>query len=174
DRRVGIGVGLGLDAAMIAGAQEPLKRYLGAASYVVAATVAAMRPRRFMVRAEVDGQIVERDATVAMVLNLGRVFKNLIEIAPGASLVDGQLDLVIVDARSLADALSFSLLEMLLRRRRADPRWTFLRGTSLCIQTNDHGIPAQVDGDLIDAQRLCMQVVPRGGLFLVPAGRRVI
>ena len=43
----------------------------------------------------------------------------LLELAPGASLVDGLLDLVIVDTRHLADALSFSVTEMLLRRRRA-------------------------------------------------------
>ena len=174
ERRVGIGAGLGLDAAMIAGAQGALKRHLGAISYVVAATIAARRPRRFTVRAVVDGQVVEREATVAMVLNLGRVFNNLIEIAPGASLVDGRLDLVMVDARSLSEALGFSFLEMLLRRRRPDKRWTYMQGASVSIESADPTIPAQVDGDLISASRLAMQVQPKGARFLVPLGSRVL
>ncbi|HEY3286464.1 MAG TPA: diacylglycerol kinase family protein [Gemmatimonadaceae bacterium] len=173
-RRVGIGVGLGLDAAMIAGAHGILKERLGAASYVVSATAAASRPRRFGVRAVVDGRIIERQASVAMVLNLGRVFNELIEIAPGASLVDGQLDLVIVETRSLLDALNFSIFEMLLRRRHADHRWTFARGAAISIETAEDDVPAQVDGDLINARRLAMVIAPLGAQFLMPADSRLV
>ena len=173
-RRVGIGAGLGLDAAMIAGAQGSLKRHLGPASYVVSGTAAALRPRRFALRAEVDGRVIERECTVAMVLNLGRIFNGLLEVAPGASLVDGLLDLVIVDARSLADALSFSVTEMLLRRRHPDSRWTFARGRAICIETLTSHIPAQVDGDLIDDTRLSLDVAPFAARLFVPAGVQVI
>ena len=173
-RRVGIGAGLGLDAAMIAGARGSLKRHLGPASYVVSGTAAALRPRRFALRAEVDGREIEREATVAMVLNLGRIFNGLLEVAPGASLVDGLLDLVIVDARSLADALSFSVTEMLLRRRHPDSRWTFARGRAICIETLTSHIPAQVDGDLIDDTRLSLDVAPFAARLFVPAGVQVI
>lgn len=173
-RRVGIGVGLGLDAAMIAGARGALKRRLGVASYVVSGTTAALRPRRFALRAEVDGRVIERECSVAMVLNLGRIFNGLLELAPHASLVDGQLDLVIVDTRGLADALSFSVREMLLRRRQSDPRWTFARGQAICLETPDGSIPAQVDGDLIDDRRLSLKVAQLGARLLVPAGVRII
>lgn len=173
-RRVGIGAGLGLDAAMIAGAHGALKRRLGPASYVVSATAAALRPRRFALQAEVDGRMIERECTVAMVLNLGRIFNGLLELAPGASLVDGLLDLVIVDTRSLADALNFSVTEMLLRRRHADSRWTFARGQAIRVETLDGSVPAQVDGDLIDDRRLLLEVAPLGARFLVPAGAKLI
>lgn len=173
-RRVGIGAGLGLDAAMIAGAHAALKRRLGPASYVVSGTAAAMRPRRFALRAVVDGRLIERECTVAMVLNLGRIFNGLLELAPGASLVDGLLDLVIVDARSLADALSFSVTEMFLRRRHADSRWTFARGRAIRIETVDGSIPAQVDGDLIDDRLLSLEIAPLGARLLVPAEARII
>lgn len=173
-RWVGIGAGLGLDAAMIAGARGALKRHLGPASYVVSGTAAALRPRRFALRAEVDGGLIERDATVAMVLNLGRIFNGLLELAPGASLVDGLLDLVIVDTRHLADALSFSVSEMLLRRRHADSRWTFARGRAICVETLDSSIPAQVDGDLIDDRRLSLEVAPLAARLIVPAGSKII
>jgi YegS/Rv2252/BmrU family lipid kinase len=173
-RRVGIGVGLGLDAEMIAGARGALKRRLGVASYVVSAIRAALHPRRFAVRASVDGRIIEREASVAMVLNLGRIFNGLLELAPGASLVDGQLDLVIVDARSLADALSFSLFEILLRRRATDARWTFARGEAISIETADDDVRAQVDGDLIESRSLSMTLASGGAQLLAPASTRLI
>ncbi len=173
-RRVGIGAGLGLDAAMIAGARGSLKRRLGPASYVVSGTAAALRPKRFALRAEVDGRVIERECTVAMVLNLGRIFNGLLELAPGASLVDGLLDLVIVDARSLADALSFSVTEMLLRRRHPDSRWTFARGRAISIETPSGHIPAQVDGDLIGVTQLSLEVAPLAARLFVPEGVQII
>ena len=173
-RRVGIGAGMGLDAAMTAGATGRLKETLGVASYVVSATRAAWQPRRFGVRAEVDGRVIEREGVVAMVLNLGRIFNGLLEVAPGTSITDGLLDLVIVDARTLRDALAFSVIEMLMRRRRADPRWTFARGREVCIEALDTSIPCQVDGDLIADRRLSMVVAAGAGCFLAPLGAQIV
>lgn len=173
-RRVGIGAGLGLDAAMIAGAQGALKRSLGVASYLASVVSVARHPARFAVRAEVDGRLIEREGAVAMVLNLGRIFNGLLEVAPGASVTDGRLDLVIVDAHSLLDALRFSVVEMLLRRRRPNAQWTFATGRQICIETADRSVRAQADGDLIDAHRLELVVAPGAARLLVPSGITVI
>lgn len=173
-RRVGIGAGMGLDAAMITRARGRLKATLGVASYVVSAIRAVRQPVRFGLRAEVDGRIIEREGAVAMVLNLGRIFNGILEVAPGTSLTDGLLDLVIVDTRSLGDALAFTLREMLMRRRRTDPRWTFARGREVCIEALDRSIPCQVDGDLIDDRRLSMVVAAGAGCFLAPLGARIV
>ncbi|HEY5492534.1 MAG TPA: YegS/Rv2252/BmrU family lipid kinase [Gemmatimonadaceae bacterium] len=173
-RRVGIGAGAGLDAAMIAGARGRLKQILGVSSYVVSVARAALRPRRFTVRAEVDGRVIEREGAVAMVLNLGRIFNGTLELAPGASLTDGVLDLVIVDAHGLGDAVAFSVVEMLLRRRRADPRWTFARGREISVEVNDASIPCQVDGDLVDDRRLSLVVAPGERGLLAPLGAHII
>lgn len=173
-RRVGIGAGLGLDATMIARAQGPMKKYLGAASYLAAVTPPSLRPHRFALRAEVDGRVIERDAAVAMMLNLGRIFGGMFEVATGVSLVDGLLDLVILDARHLGDMLSFAVLETMLRYRRPDRRWTLARGCSLSIETSDASVLAQVDGDLIDGRRLQLSVAPLAAHLLVPASVRII
>jgi diacylglycerol kinase (ATP) len=172
-RRVGIGAGFGLDAAMIAGAHGRLKRTLGAASYVVSATASALSPVRFPLHAVVDGQVIERMASVAMVLNLGSLFDGLLEVAPGASLTDGLLDLVVVDTHDLLDALTFSVTEILFRRRHADPRWTFARGREISIRTDQPGVRAQVDGDLIESRQLTLQIAPRALHLLLPAGARL-
>lgn len=173
-RRVGIGAGMGMDAEMIAGARGDLKKRLGVASYMVSVLATAWRPRRFAVRAEVDGRVIEREAAVVMVLNLGRIFNGVLEVAPGASLVDGMLDLVIADAHSMRDALAFLLQQMLLRRRHADPRWTFARGRDISIEALDATTPAQVDGDLIDERRLSVSIAPRAARLLLPLGARII
>ena len=173
-RRVGIGAGLGLDAAMIAGAQGRLKRLLGAGSYMVSAMAAAVRPARFAVRAEVDGRVIERECAVAMALNLGRMFNGMLEGAPGTSLLDGRLDLVLLDARHLLDFLDFSVTEAFLRRRRSDARWTFASGSSITIETPDASVRAQVDGDVIDERRLELTVAPGALRLLIPKGGSVI
>ncbi|MHB1311428.1 MAG: diacylglycerol/lipid kinase family protein [Gemmatimonadaceae bacterium] len=173
-RRVGIGAGAGLDAAMIAGARGLLKQRLGAASYVVSAMRAALRPTHFAVHAEVDGRVIEREASVAMVLNLGNIFNGLLELAPGVSLTDGLLDLVIVDARHLGDALAFSVKELLLKWRHADSRWTFARGRAISVTPLDADIPCQVDGDLIPDRVLALHVLPNAGRVVVPLGAHII
>lgn len=173
-RRVGIGAGLGLDAAMIHGAQGQLKRSLGVASYAVSALSAAWLPKRFAVRAEVDDRVIERECSVAMALNLGSLFKGGLEGAPGTSLMDGRLDLVLLDARHLGDFLAYAVTEAFLRRRRTDRRWTFASGSRLCIETADASILAQVDGDLIDNRRLELTVSPSSIRVLVPQGAVII
>jgi diacylglycerol kinase family enzyme len=95
------------------------------------------------------------------------------EVAPGASLTDGLLDLVIVEARNLLDALTFSVAEVLLRRRHADPRWTFARGREISIHTSQAGVRAQVDGDLIETGPLTLLVQPRALHLLLPVGARL-
>ncbi len=173
-RRVGIGAGTGLDAAMIAGARGRLKRTLGLGSYVVSAARAALRPRRFAVRAVVDGQVIEREAVVAMVLNLGRIFNGVLELAPGSSLTDGLLDLVIVDARHVGDVVAFSVHEMLRRRRVPDARWTFAHGRAISIESADPDVPRQVDGDLLTDSRLSLEVLPGAGRVVLPIGVQII
>ena len=173
-RRVGIGVGFGLDAAMIAGARGRLKRTLGVGSYMVSALSEAIRPKRFSVRAEVDGRVIERECCVVLALNLGYMFRGLLEGAPGSSLVDGRLDLMILDARSITDFLSYSVFEAMLRRRRADARWTYASGTHISIETSDLSVPSQVDGDLINLHKAELAIAPRSLHVLVPAGATVI
>ena len=173
-RRVGIGAGVGLDAAMIAGARGRLKQILGVSSYVVSVARAAMRPRRFTVRAEVDGRVIEREGAVAMVLNLGRIFNGMLELAPGASLTDGVLDLVIVDAHGLGDAAG------LLRGRDAPAAPPGRSTLDLCPRARDQHRgerrlnPCQVDGDLVDDRRLSLVVAPGERGLLAPLGARII
>jgi YegS/Rv2252/BmrU family lipid kinase len=173
-RRVGIGVGLGLDAAMIAGARGRLKSILGPASYMVSAMSAAIRPARFAVRAEIDGRIIERECVVAMALNLGHMFNGLLEGAPGTSLVDGRLDLVLVDARHLGDFMTFSVGEAFMRRRKPDTRWTYASGHSISLETLDASVLAQVDGDLFDAQRFELTIAPAALRVVIPSGAKII
>jgi diacylglycerol kinase (ATP) len=173
-RRVGIGAGVGLDAAMIAGARGRLKRWLGVGAYVVSATRASLKPRRFPVRVEVDGRVIEREAVLAMALNLGHAFNGVIELAPGSSLTDGLLDLVLVDARHGWDAVMFAVTELLLHRRRPHPRWEFARGREIRIEPLVLGIPCQADGDLLSARSFTLRVAPGAGQVLIPKGSAII
>lgn len=173
-RRVGIGVGLGLDAAMIAGARGRLKQVLGVGSYVVSALSVAWRPHRFPVRATVDGRVFERECSVVLAVNLGYMFKGLMRAVPGSSLTDGRVDLAMLDTRHLYDFVHWSVTRAMLRLSGADPRWTFASGEHITIETSDLTVPAQVDGDLITPQPFELRVLPRALRLLVPKGVAII
>ena len=61
--RFAIGMGVGLDATMIANAPGPLKRRIGFAAYVIGALKAFVKLEKFTVRLTVDGEDA-RDACV--------------------------------------------------------------------------------------------------------------
>lgn len=173
-RRVGIGVGFGLDAAMIAGARGRLKRVLGVSSYVISALAVASKPRRFPVRAEVDGRVLERECSVVLAVNLGYMFKGLLRGVPGTSLTDGRVDLAMLDTRHLLDFVHWSVTKALLRFDNHDPRWTFASGTHITLETTDATVSAQVDGDLIAPERFDLRVLPGALRLIVPIGAIVL
>jgi len=173
-RRVGIGVGMGLDAAMIAGARGRLKQVLGVGSYVVSALSHAWRPHRFPVRATVDGRVFERDCSVVLAVNLGYMFRGLMQAVPGSSLTDGRIDLAMLETRHLYDFVHWSITRAMLRLSGDDPRWTYASGEHITIETPDPTVQAQVDGDLITPTRFALQVLPRALRLIVPHGVSII
>ncbi|MEP6905039.1 MAG: diacylglycerol kinase family protein, partial [Gemmatimonadales bacterium] len=98
-QRFAIGMGVGLDAAMIAGAPAPLKRRLGFFAYVLSATSAVFRMKTFRVRLTVDGQTIEMEAAAVLIANFGAVLDDLITFGDGIRRDDGYLDACIYSPR---------------------------------------------------------------------------
>src|SRR5688500_6487233 len=72
-RRFAIGVGVGLDATMIAEAPAKLKKRLGFMAYVIGGYKAVLRNQRFALRLTVDGEVFELTASAVLIANFGAV-----------------------------------------------------------------------------------------------------
>jgi diacylglycerol kinase family enzyme len=90
--------GAGLDAEMVAGADERLKAKLGWFAYFFAA-VAHLGSKRIAARVSVDGdEATETHMRTVMMGNVGRLPGGL-QLIPDASAVDGVIDVAMLDAR---------------------------------------------------------------------------
>ena len=158
--------GVGVDATMVAETPAALKRLLGMPAYMVAATRAVLRARLFDVRAVVDGQVYERQASAVYVTNQPSVLSGMVTFGPGIRNDDGLLDLCVYTPRTPVDAVR--LMWKLNRADfRPDPSLFFVRGRTFEIVTSPPQL-AQADGELLGAGPMHVQVEPAGALLLQP------
>jgi YegS/Rv2252/BmrU family lipid kinase len=159
--------GLGLDAALIAGATPASKRRFGVLAYVWSGANAVRVQKPFNVRVEADGQVFEREASLAMIANVGALLDGHFALGPGVTPDDGLLDLAIFSPRGALDGAHHAW-RMVRRDFRADARMLFLRASHISVSAPD-GVLAQADGELLKHSRIDATVVPGGARFLAPA-----
>lgn len=158
--------GLGLDAALIAGARPALKRRFGVLAYVWSGAHAVRTQRPFSVRVEADGQVFEREASLAMIANVGALLDGRFALGPGVTPDDGLLDLAIFSPSGVLDGAAHAW-RMVRRDFRDDAKMLFLRARRIRISAPD-GVPAQADGELLAHAELDATAVPGGARFLAP------
>lgn len=163
-RYFSLAAGLGVDAAMIAGASTAAKRRFGVGAYVWSATRALIAARPFAVRIVADGKVFEREAGLAMIANVGSVMDGRFSLGPGVSPTDGWLDLCVLSPQGIGDGLALAA-RMATGNFRDDPRMLFYRAKSIRIEAAA-GIGAEADGELLGAPVLDATVVPGGANFL--------
>lgn len=165
-QRFAIGMGVGLDAAMIAGAPALLKRRLGFFAYVLSATRAAFRMEQFNARIIVDGQVEEIQAAAVLVANFGAVVNDLIAFGDGIMRDDGLLNVCIYSPKNLRDAMR--IFWMMSRKKfPPDPRVTYRSGKHFIIETSPPRI-GQADGELLGNSPFEIMVEPLAARVLVP------
>jgi YegS/Rv2252/BmrU family lipid kinase len=165
-QRFAVGMGVGLDAAMIADAPAPLKRRFGFFAYVLSATRAVLRMEKFAVRLTVDGVVVERQASAVLIANFGAVLNDLISFGDGIRRDDGLLNACVYSPKHLRDAMRI-LWKMSRKNFSADPCVTYHAGKEFRLET----IPPQLgqaDGELLGNSPFDISVEPLAGRVLVP------
>jgi diacylglycerol kinase (ATP) len=169
-RRFAFSAGVGVDARMIAETPPGFKRRFGVPAYALYAARAILWRHPFIVRAVVDGETIERQATAVMLANFGTVLSDLIALGPGIKEDDGALDLCVFSPRGLADALR--LVWRLHRKRFEDDRCLlYRRGRHFHVSCE----PAQVlqaDGEVLGHTPFEAQVEPLAARLLLPPRRR--
>jgi YegS/Rv2252/BmrU family lipid kinase len=166
DRFVVMG-GIGFDAAMLRDADPKLKERVGAVAYVVSGLRnLRRRATRFRLRLD-DRPPLERTGQGVLVGNLGRLQGGL-PVMPDARPDDGQLDVAVLQTRTVADWLALAA-RVLLRRRRKDPQLETFQARRVEVHC-DRRQPVERDGDPLDTPRdhLVIEVVPRALTLCVP------
>ncbi len=177
DRRLDVGsangsvfltmAGLGLDAKMLDGASEPVKKRYGWAAYVVSALRHLRdRPMRITLRTD-GGPPLRRRASGVIAGNVGALQGGL-PLLPDAQPDDGRLDVVVLTARGVGSWLRVAAHVALRRPGVTDQvlRRTF---RELRVET-DRAHLWQLDGEVMGRTRQLVITVRPGALLVrVPA-----
>jgi YegS/Rv2252/BmrU family lipid kinase len=159
--------GLGLDAKMLDGASETVKKRFGWAAYVASA-LSHLRDRPMLVRLQTDsGKPLNCRASGVIVGNVGALQGGL-QLLPDAQPDDGLLDIVVLTARRWADWLAVAVHVL---RRRSDATDQVIRRTcrELRIDTDREHL-WELDGEVMGRTRQLIITIRPGVLLVrVPA-----
>ena len=109
-----IGCGAGFDARVMATTPAHLKRRFGKSAYFAQAIRLALEIEAVPFRITVDGQVIETDASIALIANMGELVPGL--VGPRLPIIpdDGLLDLIVVGARGPLHGMK-GLIDQLFR-----------------------------------------------------------
>lgn len=165
-RRFAIGVGVGIDATMIAETPAALKQRIGILAYVLVGIRSILRFESYMLRLTVDGHTTERPASAVLIANFGTLLHDLITLGDGIRIDDGLLNACVFSPGGLRDAIRITW-RLMRRDFRPDPCLYYESGTSFRIET-DPPRHAQADGELVGNTPLEVVVEPLAGRILLP------
>ena len=161
--------GVGIDAAMIAGATLARKRRWGVLTYFVTGTLAAFQRPEFEVHATVDGVSIRCKAWAVFVANFGRVLGGLIHLGPDIHPDDGALDLCVLSPESLLGACGVAW-RLIRNDFRPHPCMQFVKGRVIELTTVPPR-PLQFDGEMAGQTQARFCIEPGALSILVPASR---
>jgi diacylglycerol kinase family enzyme len=164
--RFAVMAGMGLDAAVMSGAPDAMKRRMGWPAYVVA-LLRHLRYPAVRVSISMDGSApVQRWARTVLVGNVGSLTAG-IPLLPDAMIDDGVLDVVVIAPMRVIGWLAL-LWRVLTRHPRTDERLDRFTGHSVVV-TAAGATPRQLDGDTVGSgTELQAEVEPGVLLVRVP------
>lgn len=150
--------GMGLDAQIMAGVDEGLKKKVGWWAYVASAVTAVFR-LGFAVRVRADeSREFSQHARTVLVGNCGELTGGL-QLIPQAEVDDGVLDVVIASPRSLASWVAIGI-NLITRQRRGHRLFVHRQATRITVRTREP-VEAQLDGDAVGTKRvLSARILP--------------
>jgi diacylglycerol kinase family enzyme len=143
-------VGLGFDAAMMAGAPHEMKARIGPAAYVFSGLRNLKGPQT-RVRLQLDeAPPVDRRVSTVVVGNCGKLVGGLV-LMPDAEVDDGWLDAVSLSPKGIVGWTAVAG-RVITKARRGHPRVEHYRAKQIVI-TAESSAESQVDGDPIGRAR---------------------
>ncbi len=158
-------VGMGLEAAMVEGADRELKDRLGLLAYGISALQALADPPIARYRLELDGAVEETEGLACIVANSGHIGAGGLLLSPKIEISDGLLDVLVITKADLP-----SLVSLLASVVSGGPELPVLQHWQVRQVRVEADPPQslQVDGEIITSTPVNIQVVPAAVHILVP------
>jgi diacylglycerol kinase family enzyme len=138
--------GLGMDAAIMAGTNENLKKKVGWPAYLVSGFKHLVSPE-FRISVKVDDELeFRRRARMVVVGNVGRLLGGLV-LMPNARVDDAQLDAVIASPRGVVGWVPVAT-RVMTRSRKGHSTLDHKVCKEIRVRT-DRPVPVQIDGDVV-------------------------
>lgn len=161
--------GLGLDAVIMQGAADDMKKRIGWPAYAVAALRHVRFPAVRMAISVDEAEPVRRRARTVVIGNVGTLQAG-IPLLPDAQPDDGLLDVVVIAPRRVLGWVGL-VWRVVARRRRTDDRLDRMIGRKVVISAAS-ATPRQMDGDICGpGHELSAEVEPGVLLVRVPPQR---
>jgi len=159
----GVAVGAGIDARIMGETALVHKRRWGIGAYMATTLRVLPEVRNTPCVVTVDGETLETNAALVMIMNCGEMIPPLVRVRPEINPEDGFLDMVTVSADSPWQGLR-GLFRVILDGRRGEIRKTpyirYARGLKFTVESADP-LPVQFDGDPVGDTPFTAEVVPR-------------
>ncbi len=160
--------GLGMDAAIMDGAPDDLKKKIGWLAYFVAGIKSLRFPATKVQISVDDGEFKKFKARTVVVGNVGFLQAGL-PLLPDAVIDDGVLDVVVIAPKRFLGWLSI-VFRVITRQKRTNDRLGRMTGLKAIIRA-ERPTPMQLDGDPIgDGSEIVAEVQPGVLLVRVPLG----
>ncbi len=158
--------GMGLDAAMMEGVNEGIKKKVGWLAYVLSGAKALMFPAARIDISVDGGEFTRHRARTVVVGNVGFLQAGM-PLLPDAVIDDGLVDVVVLHPRSFFSWIPLAV-RVIARRRRTDQTIDRMTGRTVVLRAHDD-VPRQLDGDTVGPGReLHMECVQGRLLVRVP------
>ena len=158
--------GMGLDAAMMEGVNEGIKKKVGWLAYVLSGAKALMFPAERIDISVDDGEFTRHRARTVVVGNVGFLQAGM-PLLPDAVIDDGLLDVVVLHPKSFFSWIPLAW-RVVTRTRRTDETINRMTGRTVVLRAHDD-VPRQLDGDAVGPGReLRMECVHGRLLVRVP------
>ncbi|HET7398270.1 MAG TPA: diacylglycerol kinase family protein [Intrasporangium sp.] len=138
--------GMGMDAAIMAGTNESLKRKVGWPAYMVSGVKHLVSPEFRTVISVDGGPAFRRRARAVIIGNCGRLLGGLV-LMPDARVDDQLLDVLIAAPKGVVGWLPV-ITRVLTRRRKGHPTLDHTVCREIEVRS-DRPLPVQIDGDVI-------------------------
>jgi diacylglycerol kinase (ATP) len=157
--------GMGFEAAMVEGADRELKDRLGLLAYALSALQELANPEIARYRLILDGQEVETEGLACIIANSGNVGASGLFLAPGISVSDGLLDVIIVTRSDLPSLVALAASVVGGAERVQGLQHWQVKEVKISSEPSQ---TVQLDGEILASTPIEARVVPGAVQVIVP------